>query len=400
MSRLNLLIALNSYNDPGSTNSASHNGIKWTRSLDALPVMDAGSTTPFALAPGETSTLFSTLRTTDQDTSTQYSLTLGSTNPNTYILTATGGTLPNFRTPRVTGADATTQVTVTVNGPVTTFTAPSVSAVAAFFTGQVAGMTTSVTITATTVGVVGNSVILVGDGISSISTLISVWNTAFPSNTIGLTSGDGTQIPSAFAMITLSGGVNSATAFNLISGGVVVGDFVRVGNLFNVVNQGEWKIISVTATSFSVANIIGVPEGPYVLGVNYASQIQIYSAAGVQVNDTLIISSGFSPVSYGSYLVSGVAANWLQFYTTSTLPQEGPITTEVQIYEYAKRFIYMETNENVTVTINGTQTANIEPWEIGTTTFPGQYMQKATIYSLSVTNTSTNAANLLLCSVE
>jgi len=316
MPRLNMLIALNSYNDPGSTNNASHNGIKWTRSLDCLPAMDAGQTQPFTLAPGESRILFNTVRTIDQDNTTQYSTTLSLTNPNTYILTAVGGTLPNFRTPRVTGADATTQVTVTLNGPVTTFTS--------------------------------------------------------------------------------TGG----TPFSLISGGVVVGDLVRIYAPFNTLNQGEWKIISLTATSFSVANAIGVAEGPYTLGVDFATEIQIYSAAGVQVNDTLVISSGFSPVDFGSYIITGVAANWLQFYTTATLPQESAITTEVQIYESAKRFIYMETDQDVTVTINGSQSANVEPWEIQTTTFPGQYMQKATIYSLSVTNTSTNAANLLLCSIE
>jgi hypothetical protein len=558
MSRLNLLIALNSYNDRGSTNAASHNGIRWTRELDCLPAMNAGSTEPFALAPGETTTLFSTLRTTDQDDTTQYSLTLNPTNPNSYTLTATGGTLPNFRTPRVTGADATTQVTVTLNGPIATFS--SGPGQYAYFSGQIPGMILNVTITANNPGSAGNSVVLPGDGTSSINTLISNWNTANPSNqvtltsgngtqvpdagtyasfsgtilgtstpvvitsnvlgtngdtvvlygdgtsdistlisnwntahgsnTITLTSGDGTQIPAgnlyasftgtpaglstpitltaltagangnsimlvgdgtssidtlvanwninnpsntatlnsgngaqiptALTDITLSGGVNgavvnltggtysdivlsggvSATQFSLISGGVVVGDLVRIGSPFNTLNQGEWKIVAVTATSFSVANLIAVAEGPYILGSAFASEIQIYSAAGVQVNDTLVISGGFSPVTWGSYLVTAVAANWLQFYTTAALPQQSGIVTEIALYEYAKRFIYMETNQNVTVTINGTQTANIEPWEIGTSTFPGQYMQKATIYSLSVTNTSTNAANLVLCSIE
>lgn len=559
MSKLNLLIFLNSFSDYRSTNNPNHNGIRWTRDLNAIPIQDAGSTMPFTLAPGESKTLFDTTRTTDQDGTTEYSITTSLTSPNSYVLTAVGGTLPNFRTPRVTGADATTQVNVTTNGPVATFSTPS-SGTYASFTGLIAGMTSSVTITANTLGTSGNSVLLngdgtssinilisnwnianpsnqitlafgngsqvpdagsyasfmgvvpgvstsvtitanvigaggnsvalTGDGTSSINTLITNWNTANPSNTIVLSAGDGTQVPNGatFASFTgtpaglstpitltantpgaagnyafligdgvstidtlianwnismpsnqmtltagngaqiltrltvvdLSGGTNASvinlsggitiaialsggylsTQFNLVSGGVVVGDLVRIGSLFNAQNQGEWKIIAVTATSFSVANPVAIQEGPYTLGAGFAAQIQIYSAAGVQVNDTIVISSGFSQVSWGSYSITAVAANWLQFYTNSILPQEGPITTEVAIYESSKRFVYLEADQNCKITINGTAVGTIEPWVIYNTTAPGQYMLRSTIYSMAVQNISTNGANLVMMSVE
>jgi hypothetical protein len=554
-----MLLFLNSYSDPHSTNNPDRNGIKWTRELNGIPVQDAGQTMPFTLAPGESKTLFNTTRTLLQDTSTQYSISLGVAMPNTYTLTAVGGTLPNFRTPRTTGEDATTQVTVTLNGPVATFSTPTPGTFASFmgyipgmfssvtltantsgsagnsisllgngissvnslitawntanpgnqvtltagsglqipnagmfasFTGIPTGTATSVTITANVIGAGGNSVLLIGDGTSSISTLITNWNTANPSNQVTLTSGDGTQVPSggtnatftgtppglstsitlealnvgslgnfAFligdglsdintlianwninmpsnrmelasgdgtqvptsltsinlsgginpAMIVLSSGVTSAltlsggsttTQFNLISGGVVVGDKVRIGNLFNVSNQGEWKIIALTATSFSIANPSAVAEGPIALGSGFASQVQIYSAAGVQINDTLVISSGFSQVSWASYLVTSVSANSLQFYTTAILPQEGPITTEIAIYESAKNLVYLETDQTCELTINGVDAGDVEPWVSPNCIAPGMYLRKATIYSMSVLNTSTNAANLLFASVE
>jgi hypothetical protein len=398
LAKLNLLVYLNSYSDERSTNDPSHNGIKWTRDLNAIPVVDPGQTMPFTLAPGESKTLFDTTRTLNQDNTTQYNLALSGTNPNTYILTAVGGTLPNFRTPRTTGADATTAVTVTLNGPVATFTAPANASVAAFFSGQVAGMTSAVTITANTAGSVGNSVLLTYDGVTNINTEITNWNTANPSNQVTLTSGDGTQTPINGTLMAFSGGEDASTAFNLA--GVQVGDFVRVGNLFNSNNQGEWKIIAVSATSFSIANPIAVAEGPIVLGVNFATQIQIYGAAGVQVNDTLVISSGFSQVTWGSYNITGVAANWLQFYTTSILPQEGPITTEVAIYESAKKLVYLEADQTCAITINGQPVGSVEPWIIYNTTKPGQYMLKSTIYSMAVMNSSTNGAHLLMASIE
>ncbi len=84
-----------------------------------------------------------------------------------------------------------------------------VAAVAAHFTGVVAGLTTPVTITANTAGSAGN-VSLVADSVKTVATLISDWNTAHPSNQLTLTSGVGTQVPTA--NIPLTGGSNAADA--------------------------------------------------------------------------------------------------------------------------------------------------------------------------------------------
>ncbi|HEY6915152.1 MAG TPA: hypothetical protein VI413_10790 [Paludibacter sp.] len=63
------------------------------------------------------------------------------------------------------------------------------------FLGTLCGVATSVTVTANNVGSVGN-VKLTGNG-TSINALIAAWNTAHPTNQLTLTSGDGTQIPTA-----------------------------------------------------------------------------------------------------------------------------------------------------------------------------------------------------------
>jgi hypothetical protein len=316
MSKLNMLIFLNSYGDHRSTNTPNHNGIKWTREISAIPTLDAGDTSTFVLAAGESRTVFDTTRTLGQNNTTRYGISLLLGSSNTYVLSAVGGSLPNFRTPRTTDADNTTQVSVTTNGPVSTFSS--------------------------------------------------------------------------------TGG----TPFNLINGGVVVGDQVLIGNIFNAANQGTWKVIAVTATSFSVANPNAVAEGPFTLGINYLSIIQIFSAAGVQVNDTLVISSGFSPVSWGSYYITSVSANSLQFYTTAILPQQSSIMTEIAIYENAKKFVYLEADQLCNVSINGSTAGNVQPWIINNTTVPGQYMMTATVYSMVVTNASTSGAHLMLASVE
>jgi hypothetical protein len=79
----------------------------------------------------------------------------------------------------------------------------------ASFVGQVAGMTTDVTINADVAGTAGN-ITLNGDGSSTVSDLILAWNTTNPGNTVTLASGDGTQIPDIFTLIKLIGGSDGA----------------------------------------------------------------------------------------------------------------------------------------------------------------------------------------------
>jgi hypothetical protein len=73
------------------------------------------------------------------------------------------------------------------------------------YTGTPTGGTTEVTITADTRGTAGNAT-LVADSVKTITVLISDWNTAHPTNTLTLTAGDGSQVPTAD--IVLAGGVN------------------------------------------------------------------------------------------------------------------------------------------------------------------------------------------------
>lgn len=87
-----------------------------------------------------------------------------------------------------------------------------VAANPALFTGIVQGTSTSVTLTAVTPGAVGNSIVLTFTGSNSISSAVTTWNTANPSNQVALTSGDGTQVPSA-GSVQLSGGNTSFNGF-------------------------------------------------------------------------------------------------------------------------------------------------------------------------------------------
>lgn len=397
MSKLSVLVSLNAYSDVHPSNAPSLNNFKYTRDINCIFVNNPDSLA-FTLAPGETRPIFNGTRALAQDGTTQYNLTLKAGTTNTYVLSWAAGTKPNFRIPRVPGADATTAINISLNGPLATLS--SAPSIAASFTGQVAGMTSDVTLMAITAGSTGNSISLSFDGALTIADVISNWNTANPSNTLTLTAGIGTQVPDNATTIALAGGI-TRTPLNLISGGVVAGDKVRLGSVFNLSNQGEQTILSVSATSFTVANETIVPEGPIVLGSGFADQLQIYSAAGVQVNDTLDITGGFSPVTLDFYKVTSVSANSLEFFSSEVLPVEGPILTQgIVLYSMAKTLIYLESDQECSASLNGSNISMIKPFVINSSVKRGFLMNSSVIYSLTITNLSSDTAKLFLASVE
>lgn len=185
---------------------------------------------------------------------------------------------------------------------------------------------------------------------------------------------------------------------------VVPGDNVLIGSDFNPLNQGTtgiWQIISTTSNSFSVVNPNGYVEGPITLGSGFANQLRIFSGSGVQIGDTLVISSGFSPVSLNAYTITLVTDYYVQFSYAGSLPAEGPITTEVAVYSMAKSMIYMEADQNVELFINGADSGPIiNPPVSNGKALPGLFLLNSTVWSLSISNNSINNANVTLLSTE
>lgn len=189
----------------------------------------------------------------------------------------------------------------------------------------------------------------------------------------------------------------AGTPFSL--GTVIIGDNVKIGSLFSALNQGTFQIISKTASSFSIRNDNGVTEGPITLGAGFADQVSVFSATGVQIGDTLNISSGFSPASFGNYSITAVYANSLEFSFEGVLPEETDIMTQVAIYEAALSFIYLEVDQPCSVIINGIAAGTVRPFVQGNSTLPGIFVRTDTIYSLSVMNESLNQAKVWMALV-
>jgi hypothetical protein len=194
------------------------------------------------------------------------------------------------------------------------------------------------------------------------------------------------------------------TLFALIANGVVVGDQVRISTLFNTSNQGLFTILSRTATSFTIENETGLAEGPITLGAGFSTQVNIYSASGVYIGDKIDITGGFSSVTWGTYDITDVSHDYIEFYTTESLPTESAVSNNpaaFSIYRNCKQFVYIESDQKLDIRVNGSSITNyIEPIQIGTTQYPGIFMSTSSIKSIVVDNISTESADVFYITAE
>lgn len=196
------------------------------------------------------------------------------------------------------------------------------------------------------------------------------------------------------ATFTSSGG----TLLNLTS--LVVGDEVRIGSQFNVANQGKFKVLSKTSTSFTVENASVAVEGPITLGATFEDQVRAYSSSGVQIGDKVAIDAGFSPVSQGTYEITDVQDNKVEFYSLNTLPTESAISENLRVFNQSKKFIYVESDKKVSISINGTNSNTIEPVSLGIKLKSGSFMQNTTMSSAEITNNSQETATVTFLTAE
>jgi len=190
------------------------------------------------------------------------------------------------------------------------------------------------------------------------------------------------------------------TLLSLIAGGVIVGDEVLIGSQFAAGNRGRFKVIAITATSFTVENPSGVTESPVILGADFVNQIRIYSASGVQVGDTLRIFGGFSIASQAAYEVTAVQDNLIEFFSSKSLPLETVTTNEIAIYSAAKVIVYLETSKPLEVLTNGLDSVKLSPLIRETVAVPGQLLRSDIIWSMSVENNGIESTNVFFAAVE
>ena len=199
--------------------------------------------------------------------------------------------------------------------------------------------------------------------------------------------------------LSISGDILTIEATPFITTNILLGDIVRLDSIFNTANQGTFSIIAKTANSISVINPVAIGE-TVIAGLSFASEFMVYSSNGVQVGQKLKILEGFSTYTLGTYEIVDVAPNYLIFNSYKSLPIENAILSEVLVLKNSKSFVYIESDVDCSLIVDGSEVGQIKPFIFGTQKRSGVYMKSGDLYSLSLRNDSTNTANILVISAE
>lgn len=324
-SKLNIQINSICYQDIQPSNNPNIRVFDLSYKLTGLSAQEPSSKT-FNLLPNSTTSIFSGVRSTSVDNTTEFDIVRPDASKDIYrILWNGSGTAPAFRSDRNLGLDNTSVIAITVNGPVATYTSTSGT-------------------------LMDTSSVQVGD-------VIQIFNGAGPS----------------------------------------------------ISNQGKFVIISKTATSFSVQNTAASAQTFTVLDTElFLCYSNGASGNNPQIGDKIILSSGFSSSSFGTYEIYDVTSEWIDIKSalSSGMAEETgviPGSSGMIIYSNAKNFVLIAAQGKCVARFNG-DTGNSNIIEPATTNGdperPGVFLKQGTAYSLEIVNLTNQNINVLVASVE
>jgi hypothetical protein len=198
---------------------------------------------------------------------------------------------------------------------------------------------------------------------------------------------------------------------------VVVGDTLFIPGVttgdpagpFSPLNEGYWTVLAKDGTSSTLQlsrplneTFVGVSE---VVTPSSASQLLVFSAAGVQVGDRVTVSMGFPPSVFNTYTVTSVTPTYFEVVSTLPLPvptTATPTTAGIAFYTNAKRWIRLEYSQDCIIQLNG-DTGNSNtctPWEADDRLNTGAFEKAGICWSASITNLSAVPMQILFLSVE
>ena len=226
-------------------------------------------------------------------------------------------------------------------------------------------------------------------------------------------------VATSSVVLTLTVGANLALTVTAGSGSpfsaVQAGDTVLIPGVstgdpaspFNALNEGLWYVLTPGTASIVLTRdpsqvFSGISE---VVTPASNNQFLVYSSDNVQVGDTVSLSLGFAASALHAFVITAVTSNWIEF--TSVLPlgnQTGitPTAAGITIYILAKRWIHIETDQELVYQLNGDtgQFSRITPILPGCPGIHGTMHLWGAIWSLVLINKSSLLAKVTVCTVE
>lgn len=198
-----------------------------------------------------------------------------------------------------------------------------------------------------------------------------------------------------------------------VFGAVQVGDTVLVPGastgdttLFDPLNEGEWTVLAASAATILLVrptNTLGAGASETV-AISDNLQFQVYSAASVQVGDSVVLASLFAASSRHTYEVVAITARRMEFLSQLPLAEETliPGANSVQVYSANKNLIHIETDQELAIQLNGDTTSNcqVSPFIPGDQSFLGFLTKTGPTFSMTLVNRSTAIANVLVLTTE
>jgi hypothetical protein len=198
--------------------------------------------------------------------------------------------------------------------------------------------------------------------------------------------------------------------------GVVPGDSVFIphittgdtANLISVMNAGFWTVLSVGGTqSISLVRPVGCTfEGvSETVAIISNDQLRAFSAAGVQVGDSVDVLAGFSSATQSTFVVASVTDAFFEVVSTTPIPNETgilPGSTGLLFYDALKRLVYIECSQEAVVRVNG-DTGNfnrLEPIDPSDPCRPGIRLTWGPTWSLVLVSRSPLQADVTVITCE
>lgn len=173
---------------------------------------------------------------------------------------------------------------------------------------------------------------------------------------------------------------------------------------FNTMNEGSWTVLTAAAQSLTLMR----PEGTdfqalaETVTLTAHSQLQAFSADGVQVGDVLDLIAGFSVTSRKTYSITSVNSQWVEFFSSSPLALEvgvAPGTAGLAIYSSAVRFLRVEASQECSLRFNADTTSNFRVSPVPNAGF-GWAEKFGSTWALKIVNLSGTRLDALVFSAE